>query len=112
MSEAEFDRPRRHRPGAPKTRFVASRFNVCSHDLMRDFDPLMTTQRHEILDDQTRKQFLTKSPGYNPFGDDETPLKFNDFDIFTKVHLGAYPISPTNTEADGCAPDRFEFCNN
>ncbi|KAL2684936.1 hypothetical protein Neosp_006029 [[Neocosmospora] mangrovei] len=42
---------------------------------------------HEILDDQTRKQFLTKSPGYNPFGDDETPIKFNDFDIFTKIRV-------------------------
>ncbi|KAJ4203729.1 hypothetical protein NW767_005220 [Fusarium falciforme] len=42
---------------------------------------------HEILDDQTRKQFLSKSPGYNPFGDDETPIKFNDFDIFTKIRV-------------------------
>ncbi|KAM5370652.1 hypothetical protein ACJZ2D_008366 [Fusarium nematophilum] len=39
---------------------------------------------HDIFDDQARKQFLNKSPGYNPFGDDETPVKFNDFDIFTK----------------------------
>ncbi|KAF4462911.1 nasopharyngeal carcinoma susceptibility LZ16 [Fusarium albosuccineum] len=39
---------------------------------------------HEIFDDQARKQFTTKSPNYNPFGDDESPVKFNDFDIFTK----------------------------
>ncbi|KAM5356341.1 hypothetical protein ACJ41O_002987 [Fusarium nematophilum] len=42
---------------------------------------------HDIFDDQARKQFLNKSPGYNPFGDDETPVKFNDFDIFTKIRV-------------------------
>ncbi|KAF4445070.1 hypothetical protein F53441_10994 [Fusarium austroafricanum] len=39
---------------------------------------------HDIFDDQARKQFLNRSPNYNPFGSGETPLKFNDFDIFTK----------------------------
>ncbi|KAF5655991.1 nasopharyngeal carcinoma susceptibility-like protein [Fusarium sp. NRRL 25303] len=42
---------------------------------------------HEIFDDQARKQFTKKSPNYNPFGSDETPLKFNDFDIFTKIKV-------------------------
>lgn len=46
---------------------------------------LMVIRRHEIFDDQARKQFTKKSPNYNPFGSGETPLKFNDFDIFTKV---------------------------
>ncbi|CCT61935.1 related to nasopharyngeal carcinoma susceptibility protein LZ16 [Fusarium fujikuroi] len=42
---------------------------------------------HEIFDDQARKQFTKKSPNYNPFGSGETPLKFNDFDIFTKIKV-------------------------
>ncbi|KAM0339472.1 hypothetical protein ACHAPU_010919 [Fusarium lateritium] len=42
---------------------------------------------HEIFDDQARKQFITKSPNYNPFGSGETSLKFSDFDVFTKVRV-------------------------
>ncbi|ENH71840.1 hypothetical protein QWA68_012319 [Fusarium oxysporum] len=42
---------------------------------------------HEIFDDQARKQFTKRSPNYNPFGSGETPLKFNDFDIFTKIKV-------------------------
>ncbi|KAF4976938.1 hypothetical protein FZEAL_6473 [Fusarium zealandicum] len=49
---------------------------------------------HEIFDDQARKQFLGKSPSYNPFGDGETPIKFDDFDIFAKR------IEPYGWDAD------------
>ncbi|KAM0293100.1 hypothetical protein ACHAPQ_006520 [Fusarium lateritium] len=42
---------------------------------------------HDIFDDQARKQFVNKSPNYNPFGSGETPLKFNDFDVFTKIRV-------------------------
>lgn len=41
--------------------------------------------RHEIFDGQARKQYLAKAPELNPFGDEETPLRFQDFDVFTKV---------------------------
>ncbi|KAJ4272392.1 hypothetical protein NW762_001105 [Fusarium torreyae] len=42
---------------------------------------------HDIFDDQARKQFVNKSPNYNPFGSGETSLKFDDFDIFTKIRV-------------------------
>jgi hypothetical protein len=47
--------------------------------------------RHDIFDSQARKQYLDKAPDRNPFGDDETPLPFRDFDVFTKVCCLAYP---------------------
>ncbi|KAF5020714.1 hypothetical protein F66182_7276 [Fusarium sp. NRRL 66182] len=42
---------------------------------------------HEIFDDQARKQFSNRSPKYNPFGSGDTPIKFDDFDIFTKIRV-------------------------
>jgi hypothetical protein len=42
-------------------------------------------QRPEIFDEYTRRQYIAKAPNRNPFGVDEEPLKFNDFDVFTKV---------------------------
>ncbi|KAI5285221.1 hypothetical protein KEM54_000741, partial [Ascosphaera aggregata] len=39
------------------------------------------------FDEYTRRQYLAKSPSHNPFGDDEEPRKFNDFDIFTKIRV-------------------------
>lgn len=41
--------------------------------------------RNDIFDSQARKQYLDKAPDRNPFGDDEAPAKFEDFDVFTKV---------------------------
>ena len=41
----------------------------------------------EIFDEYTRRQYLAKSPARNPFGDDEEPKKFADFDIFTKLRV-------------------------
>ncbi|RGP63826.1 hypothetical protein FLONG3_9794 [Fusarium longipes] len=49
---------------------------------------------HEIFDDQARKQFVNRSPNYNPFGSADAPLKFNDFDIFTKVSSSSHPFRP------------------
>ncbi|KAI1057901.1 hypothetical protein LB506_000015 [Fusarium annulatum] len=63
---------------------------VSSHRGLTNWDMLfllMVIRRHEIFDDQARKQFTKKSPNYNPFGSGETPLKFNDFDIFTKIKV-------------------------
>ncbi|CCU75103.1 PHD finger domain-containing protein [Blumeria hordei DH14] len=41
----------------------------------------------EIFDEYTRRQFLAKAPHCNPFGENETPAKFNDFDVFTKIKV-------------------------
>ncbi|VDB94787.1 Bgt-5210-2 [Blumeria graminis f. sp. tritici] len=41
----------------------------------------------EIFDEYTRRQYLAKAPHCNPFGENETPAKFNDFDVFTKIKV-------------------------
>jgi hypothetical protein len=47
---------------------------------------LLTLQRPEIFDEYTRRQYVAKAPNRNPFGVEEEPAKFDDFDVFTKVH--------------------------
>ncbi|POR35386.1 Uncharacterized protein TPAR_04395 [Tolypocladium paradoxum] len=42
---------------------------------------------HDIFDDQIRKQYLAKVPDNNPFGDDDDPRKFAEFDVFTKINV-------------------------
>ncbi|KAK7416124.1 hypothetical protein QQX98_005452 [Neonectria punicea] len=42
---------------------------------------------HEIFDEQARKQYMTKLPSDNPFGDNETPAKFSDFEVLTKIRV-------------------------
>lgn len=39
----------------------------------------------EIFDEYTRRQYVAKAPERNPFGTEEEPAKFAEFDIFTKV---------------------------
>ncbi|KAH7095783.1 hypothetical protein FB567DRAFT_39746 [Paraphoma chrysanthemicola] len=41
----------------------------------------------DIFDEYTRRQYVAKAPNRNPFGIDEEPNKFNDFDIFTKIRV-------------------------
>lgn len=41
----------------------------------------------DIFDEYTRRQFVAKAPARNPFGIEETPNKFADFDIFTKIRV-------------------------
>ncbi|KAI9686032.1 MAG: hypothetical protein M1822_004015 [Bathelium mastoideum] len=41
----------------------------------------------EIFDEYTRRQYLAKAPHRNPFGEEETPNKFDDFDLFTKIRV-------------------------
>ncbi|KAF2748100.1 hypothetical protein M011DRAFT_485976 [Sporormia fimetaria CBS 119925] len=41
----------------------------------------------EIFDEYTRRQFVAKAPDRNPFGTDETPNKFDDFDVYTKIKV-------------------------
>jgi hypothetical protein len=45
----------------------------------------LTSHRHDLFDEYCRRQFLAKTPERNPFGTEETPAKFADFDVFTKV---------------------------
>ena len=41
----------------------------------------------EIFDEYTRRQYQAKAPSRNPFGTEETPRKFAEFDIFTKIRV-------------------------
>jgi hypothetical protein len=43
--------------------------------------------RPEIFDEYTRRQFVAKAPNRNPFGTEEEPNRFNDFDIYTKIRV-------------------------
>jgi len=43
--------------------------------------------RPDIFDEYTRRQYLAKAPQRNPFGSDEEPLRFTDFDVFTKLSV-------------------------
>ncbi|KAH6614998.1 hypothetical protein C7974DRAFT_57194 [Boeremia exigua] len=40
-----------------------------------------------IFDEYTRRQFVAKAPERNPFGEDEEPSRFDDFDVFTKIRV-------------------------
>jgi hypothetical protein len=46
---------------------------------------LLTPRSHELFDEYTRRQFLSKAPEKNPFGTEQTPARFAHFDVFTKV---------------------------
>ena len=41
----------------------------------------------EIFDEYTRRQYVAKAPLRNPYGEEEDPAKFNDFDVFTKIRV-------------------------
>ncbi|KAM0271602.1 hypothetical protein ACHAQH_009050 [Verticillium albo-atrum] len=42
---------------------------------------------HEIFDEYTRRQYVAKAPAKNPFGTDETPARFAEFDALTKIRV-------------------------
>ena len=44
-------------------------------------------KRPEIFDEYTRRQYVAKRPDHNPFGTEEIPKKFADFDVFTKLRV-------------------------
>lgn len=48
----------------------------------------LTTSSPEIFDEYTRRQYVSKAPHRNPFGVEDEPAKFVDFDVFTKVRQG------------------------
>ncbi|ROT37025.1 hypothetical protein SODALDRAFT_380509 [Sodiomyces alkalinus F11] len=41
----------------------------------------------ENFDEYTRRQYVDKNPDRNPFGTEEVPAKFTDFDVFTKIRV-------------------------
>ncbi|XMA11366.1 hypothetical protein WAI453_004157 [Rhynchosporium graminicola] len=41
----------------------------------------------EIFDEYTRRQYVAKAPLRNPFGIEEEPKSFNDFDVFQKIRI-------------------------
>ncbi|KAI0109673.1 hypothetical protein GGR51DRAFT_512377 [Nemania sp. FL0031] len=42
---------------------------------------------HDLFDEYTRRQYVAKAPDRNPFGTDEIPAKFNDFDALLKIRV-------------------------
>jgi hypothetical protein len=57
--------------------------------------------RPDIFDEYTRRQYVAKAPARNPFGEEEEPNKFNDFDVFTKIRvlqqLSVWTLNNPNT---------------
>ncbi|KAK3059267.1 hypothetical protein LTS18_011264, partial [Coniosporium uncinatum] len=41
----------------------------------------------EIFDEYARRQYVAKAPQRNPFGVEEEPNKFTDFDVFEKIRV-------------------------
>lgn len=50
-------------------------------------DDLMIENRPDLFDEYTRRQYVAKAPERNPFGTEETPNKFADFEVFTKIRV-------------------------
>lgn len=44
-------------------------------------------QSPEIFDEYTRRQYMAKAPNRNPFGIDEEPQKFAEFDVVLKLKV-------------------------
>lgn len=55
----------------------------------------------DIFDEYTRRQYMAKAPHRNPFGIEEAPNKFNDFDVVTKIkvlqQLSLWTLNNPNT---------------
>jgi len=47
----------------------------------------LTDDSPEIFDEYTRRQYIAKASQRNPFGSEEEPAKFMDFDSFTKASV-------------------------
>jgi len=41
----------------------------------------------EIFDEYTRRQYIAKAPDRNPFGIEEEPKRFAEFDVLTKLRV-------------------------
>ncbi|KAL5419418.1 hypothetical protein PMIN03_000608 [Paraphaeosphaeria minitans] len=66
----------------------------------------------EIFDEYTRRQFVAKAPARNPFGTDEVPNKFDDFNVFTKIRvlqqLSVWTLNNPNTIRERLNPTEAE----
>lgn len=47
----------------------------------------LTASSFDIWDEYTRRQYQAKAPHLNPYGEEEQPRKFRDFDIFQKIRV-------------------------
>lgn len=86
--------------------FLPSRLNV-SYYFSAPSCPSLTVNRPELFDEYTRRQYVAKAPDRNPFGTEEEPANFNEFDIFTKVR---FQINSGGRSANIYGL-RSEFCN-
>ncbi|KAK8056322.1 hypothetical protein PG993_001549 [Apiospora rasikravindrae] len=41
----------------------------------------------DLFDEYTRRQYVAKDPEHNPFGTEEQPNRFHDFDVLTKLRV-------------------------
>jgi hypothetical protein len=90
---------------------------MCRHTRASRTDPhtstyaYLTEPRPAIFDEYTRRQFMAKAPERNPFGEEEEPKKFDDFDVFTKIRvlqqLSTWTLNNPNSirERLGVLPD-------
>ncbi|KAF2255696.1 hypothetical protein BU26DRAFT_498484 [Trematosphaeria pertusa] len=66
----------------------------------------------DIFDEYARRQFVAKAPSRNPFGTEETPNKFDDFDVFTKIRvlqqLSVWTLNNPNTIRERLNPTEAE----
>lgn len=101
----------RHRPGAPQARLIAQRPDVRSPSPSLP-DMYSHTRRPDIFDEYTRRQFVAKAPTRNPFGEEEIPNKFDDFDVFTKIRvlqqLSLWTLNNPNTIRERLNPTEAE----
>ena len=70
----------------------------------------------DLFDEYSRRQYQTRLPKHNPFGDEETPKKFSEFDVFTKVGnflVGSAPQCGITIDLlNSTRRSRFEFSTN
>lgn len=66
---------------------VTSRPDVRSSSRVLPLASTSDSSSPEIFDEYTRRQYVAKAPQRNPFGTDEEPRHFNDFDVFLKLKV-------------------------
>ena len=42
---------------------------------------------YDIWDEYTRRQYVAKAPHLNPYGEEEQPKRFREFDIIQKIRV-------------------------
>jgi hypothetical protein len=74
--------------GAVEVRVVAQGFDVCIGTVCLGFHVVDWVMcRPELFDEYTRRQYVAKARTRNPFGEEEGPKKFAEFDIFLKLRV-------------------------